>query len=178
MAYYPSQNDLQALCFSEKIILVKLVLLNENYQTIYEMKHEFISGEMSTDTDSDIRNTLSMSLAVHNKNVGIAEDKLLWINKFVKVFVGVKVPFIKDVLWYDKGIFVMTDQTYDAINFTLNINCSDLVCMLNGDVGGSLEGLETEIKETQYNNIRAAIISTLTSFTPFKKYYVVDIQNI
>ena len=109
MAYYPSQNDLQALCFSEKIILVKLVLLNENYQTIYEMKHEFISGEMSTDIDSDIRNTLSMSLAVHNKNVGIAEDKLLWINKFVKVFVGVKVPFIKDVLWYDKGIFVMTD---------------------------------------------------------------------
>lgn len=177
MAYYPSQNDLQALCFSEKIILVKLVLLNENYQTIYEMKHEFISGEMSTDTDSDIRNTLSMSLAVHNKNVGIAEDKLLWINKFVKVFVGVKVPFIKDVLWYDKGIFVMTDQTYDAINFTLNINCSDLVCMLNGDVGGSLEGLEMEIKETQYNNIRAAIIATLTSFTPFKKYYVVDMPD-
>lgn len=81
MAYYPTQEDIMALSFPMKILHVKILLLNENFQTIYEMKHEYLSGDISTNVDSDIRNTLSMSLGVINKNVGISEDKLLWINQ-------------------------------------------------------------------------------------------------
>lgn len=196
MAYYPTQRDIDALAFSEKILYTKILLLNENFQTIYEMKYEFVSGQMSTNVDSDIRNTFSMTLAVIDKNVGIEEDKLLWINRFVKVFVGVKVPFPinelynynginvvrskhdSDTLWYDKGIFVMTDYNYSPQTAQLNINCSDLVCRLNGDVGGSLEGLETIIYEEDKWTIREAIIDTLTKHTPFTKYNIVDMPKV
>lgn len=85
MAYYPTQEDIRALFFTEKIWYVKIVLLNDKFQHVYEMKHEFISGSLSTNVDSDIRNTFSMTLGVVNKAVGIEEDKLLWINRFIKV---------------------------------------------------------------------------------------------
>lgn len=196
MAYYPTQRDIDALAFPEKILYTKILLLNDNFQTIYEMQYEFISGQLSTNVDSDIRNTFSMTLAVINSNVGIEEDKLLWINRFVKVFVGVKVPFPVDtvydrggistiegtqedeVLWYDKGIFVMTDYNYIPQTGQLNINCSDLVCKLNGEVDGSLETLEYVIYEKDKWTIRDAIIDTLTGKTPFKKYNIVDMPKL
>lgn len=196
MAYYPTQRDIDALAFPEKILYTKILLLNDNFQTIYEMKYEFISGQLSTNVDSDIRNTFSMTLGVIDKNVGIEEDKLLWINRFVKVFVGVKVPFpinelynydginvVKagydsDTLWYDKGIFVMTDYNYSPQTAQLNVNCSDLVCRLNGEVGGALEGLETIIYEEDKWTIREAIIETLTKRTPFTKYNIVDMPKL
>lgn len=179
MAYYPTQEDIRALYFSEKTWYVKIVLLNDKFQQVYEMKHEFISGNLSTNVDSDIRNTFSMTLGVINKIVGIEEDKLLWINKFVKVYIGVSVPYCGDeIQWYDKGVFVMTDYSYSVQSSTLSINCSDLVCFLNGDVGGSLEGLETVIYEADKFTIREAIINTLTDLSPFQKYYVVDIPKL
>lgn len=178
MAYYPTQVDIQALNFPTKILYVKILLLNEQFQTIYEMKHEYVSGEISTNVDSEIRNTMSMTLAVRNQNVSFAEDRLLWINQFVKVFIGVKVPFHSDVLWYDKGIFVMTDYVYSPQSGTLNINCMDLICKLNGEVGGSLITLEHVIYEEDKWTIRDAIIETLTGLSPFTKYYVEDMPKL
>ena len=40
MAYYPTQVDIDALKFPQKILHVKILLLNEKFQTVYEMKHE------------------------------------------------------------------------------------------------------------------------------------------
>lgn len=177
MAYYPTQEDIEALYFSEKIWYVRLVLLNDKFQKVYEMKHEFISGSMSTDINSDIRNTFSMTLGVINKNVGIAEDKLLWLNRFVKVYIGCKVPYWDEVMYYDKGIYVLTDYSYDITSTTLQINCSDLVCFLNGDVAGSLEGLDNTIYQEEKYTIRDAIIETITGLTPFQKYYVADMSK-
>ena len=180
MAYYPTMTDLQYLYFSEKIWHVKVVLLNEKFQQIYEMKHEFISGNISTNVDSDIRNTLSLTLGVINKMVGIEEDKLLWINRYVKIYIGISVPcWGNEIKWYDKGIFVMTDYNYNAQTSTLSINCSDLVCMLNGDVGGSLEGLETIVFVDEINSetnepftISEVIKYVLTDLANIKNYYI------
>ena len=179
MAYYPTQEDIQALFFTEKIWYVKIVLLNDKFQHVYEMKHEFISGSLSTNVDSDIRNTFSMTLGIVNKTIGIEEDKILWINKFVKVQIGMSVPYWNGTIkWYDKGIFVMTDYSYNVQASSLTINCSDLVCFLNGDVGGSLEGLETIIYESEKITIREAIIKTLINLSPFQKYYIVDMPKL
>ena len=177
MAYYPTQEDLRALAFTEKMWYVRIVLLNEKLQKVYEMKHEFISGSTSIDINSDIRRTLSMVLGVVDKNVGISEDRLLWLNRFVKVYIGLKVPYWDEPKWYDQGIFVMTDYTYNPNACTLQINCSDLVCFLNGDVAGALEGLENIIYAEEDYTIREAIIETLTGLTPFQKYYVADMPK-
>ena len=148
MAYYPTQTDIRLLHFNEKSIHVKIVLLNESYKIISEMRGQFISGSISMDVDSDIRNTLTISLAITSESFNIGEDKQLWINQFVRVYIGYSAPIINDIMWYDKGIFVITDYNItQSISSTrvININFSDLVCKLNGDVGGSLEGLETII---------------------------------
>lgn len=178
MAYYPTQTDIRALSFPEKILYVKVLLLNQQFQTVYQMQHEYVSGESSTNVDSDIRNTFNMTLHVRNNNVGIAEDKLLWIDKFVKVYIGVQVPFHPDILWYDKGIFVLTDYSFNKQTNLLQISCSDLVCMLNGDVGGSLIPLEVVIEEDQKWTIREAMIHVLTKHSPFTKYNIIDMPKL
>ena len=178
MPYYPTQEDINVLSFNEKTWYVKIILLNNKFQRVHEMKYEFISGSLSTNVDSDIRNTFSMTLGVINKSVGIEEDKMLWINRFVKVQIGMSVPYWGgEIKWYDKGIFVMTDYNYNVQASTLTINCSDLVCILNGDVGGSLEGLETIIYPAEAKDIREAIIETLTGLSPFQKYYVANMPK-
>ena len=119
-----------------------------------------------------------MTLGVINKNVGISEDRLLWIDQYVKVFFGVQVPFKEDIMWYDKGIFVITDYSFNAQTRLLQVNCSDLVCKLNGDVDGSLEDLEIVIKAEENVSVRDAIIYTLTTFTPFTKYNIADMPQL
>lgn len=176
--YYPTQNDIRALLFHNKEMYVRILLLNDQFQTVYEMNYEYISGDISINIDSDIRNVLSMALFAKDRSVGFAEDRKLWINKFVKVFIGVKVPLEKDILWYDKGIFVMTDYTYNASTRQLNISCADLVCYLNGDIGGSLDRLKQQIKESEKITVREAIINTLTGLTKFTKYYVEDMPKL
>lgn len=176
--YYPTQDDIRALLFPQKTMYTKIVLLNDKFQSVYEMQYEYLSGDTSTNVDSDIRNTLGMTLIAKDKSISFAEDRKLWINNFVKVFIGVKVPFLKDILWYDKGIFVMTDYSYQSQSKQLHINCSDLVCYLNGDVGGSLEDLKTKVLEEEKMTIREAVIDTLTSLTPFTKYYVDDMPKL
>lgn len=178
MAYYPTQEDIMMLSFPEKILHVKILLLNDKFQTIYEMKHEYISGNLSTNVNSDIRNTLNMTLGVINKNVGISENRLLWIDQFVKIYFGVQVPFKNEPVWYDKGIYVMTDYSYNAQSRLLQVNCSDLVCKLNGDVDGALEGLEHVIYEEDKLTIREAMIQTLTQLTPFTKYNIIDMPKL
>ena len=177
MAYYPSQEEIKALSFPTKILHVKVLLLNDNFQTIYEMKHEQISGNISTDVGSDIRNTLSITLGVLNKNVGVSENRLLWINQYIKILFGVQIPFKEDIIWYDKGIFVITDYSYNAQTKMLNINCSDLVCKLNGEVDGALSDLEVVI-EADEETIRQTIIHVLEDFTTFTKYYIDDMPNL
>ena len=103
--YYPTQNDIRALLFHNKEMYVRILLLNDQFQTVYEMNYEYISGDISINIDSDIRNVLSMALFAKDRSVGFAEDRKLWINKFVKVFIGVKVSLEKDILWYDKLFF-------------------------------------------------------------------------
>lgn len=178
MFYYPTQKDIEVLKFTEKTILAKVVLLNQSFRALYEFNTEYISGDISIDTDSDIRNTLSLSLLVLDDSISFAEDKKLWIDKFVKVYIGIDSPLVDEPLWYDKGTFVMTDYSFDSINRTITIKCSDLVCTLNGDVGGALEGLITVIYEADKFSIRQAIIDTLTNLTPFKKYYVDDMSKL
>jgi hypothetical protein len=53
-----------------------------------------------------------------------------------------------------------------------------LICCLNGDIGGSLEGLETAIEEDQFATIREAVVYVLTNLTPFKNYYVTDMPEL
>lgn len=181
MAYYPTQTDIRLLHFNEKSIHVKIVLLNESYKIISEMRGQFISGSISMDVDSDIRNTLTISLAITSESFNIGEDKQLWINQFVRVYIGYSAPIINDIMWYDKGIFVITDYNItQSISSTrvININFSDLVCKLNGDVGGSLEGLETIIYQKDEHTIRDAIIETLTDLSEFTKYYVEDMPKL
>lgn len=118
-----------------------------------------------------------MTLGVINKNVGVSENRLLWVNQYVKILFGVQIPFKENIIWYDKGIFVITDYSYNAQTKMLNINCSDLVCKLNGEVSGALEDLEVVI-EADEETVRQTIIHVLEDFTPFTKYYIDDMPNL
>lgn len=46
-----------------------------------------------------------------------------------------------DVIWFDQGIYLIStfNTSRSTTNFTISINGKDKMCLLNGEVGGSLE---------------------------------------
>ena len=87
-------------------------------------------------------------------------------NKF-KLDIGIKNtinPKYPNIIWFKQGIFIITSfSTSQGVNnFTINISGKDKMCMLNGDVSGSLphstdfgieEIIDNETGVTTYNSI-------------------------
>lgn len=169
MPYYPSQTDINALFYHGKTLKTKIALLNTSFQTIHKIEGALLTLDLNTDVDADIRTTVSMSLAITDDSIGIGEDKAFWINRYIKISIGYECSYLTDILWYDKGIFVISEFSTDVSRDSakvLSIGCLDLVCTLDGTVGGDLDGLKTTIFEKDKFTIREAIILTLTDLTP------------
>jgi hypothetical protein len=68
------------------------------------------------------------------------------INTKVKVYIGVTNTINKkydDIIWFPQGIYILTsfNTTYSTSGFTIALQGKDKMCMLNGDVGGSINAL-------------------------------------
>lgn len=149
-----------------------------------------VSGSSSIDADSDIRRTFTVSVIPSLKSqskLKIGKDGLVWLNKIVKLYIGLYNNKKKDYNWYPQGLYVFMDANinYDATTNQLSINCSDLITKLDGTKNGQLGALitkfpaYTEDEETgeviEYFYIRDAIITVLQQLAKITEYNIDDI---
>ncbi|MCM1134371.1 MAG: DUF5048 domain-containing protein [Clostridium sp.] len=147
-----------------------------------------VSGSMSINSESDIRRTANIvvqpTLTEHLK---LTEDSLLWLNKDLRMFIGLYNCRTKQYKYYPLGYYVYTDTsgTYDAATNSLTINCADFMKKLDGTKNGQLGALiisypaYKENEETgepiEYNIIRNAVIETLEKLARITNHRVDDI---
>lgn len=160
--YDVQQSDITLLRQRVKTVYTKIQLLNAKFMVIDEIQGVFLDGSISTDTGSDVRNTFDATILVKDKSYITAETARIWIDKHVRVFVGFLNQRTGEIVWYSKGVYNFNDNsfTYDATTRTLKVSCLDLVSTLNGTLGGTLIGSETQIPKG--SEIRDAIIKTVT----------------
>lgn len=166
---------------------IKVEVLDENKQIIDTLEG-IISGTVSINGESDVRRTCSLTVQPTLRNpIKLSQDSLLWLNKDIRVFIGLYNARTKEYKYYPMGYYVYTNTsgTYDATTNQLSISCSDWVAKLDGTKNGQIGALITKVsayeenpdtgEAIKYNIIRDVIIQVLTQLGGVKDYRVDDV---
>ncbi|MEG2380994.1 MAG: DUF5048 domain-containing protein [Oscillospiraceae bacterium] len=179
MSYTVTQEDVRLLLQQSKKLSVTFELLNQNMQIIDELQGDIISGDYSEDSTSDIRKTLNVTFYVRNKSYYINENSNIWMDKTVRVKLGILNNRTGKIVQYNLGLFIFSDYNfnYDSTNNTLTLPCIDLMGNFTGLRKGKLDGLKTVIDTKKGRNIRDVMISTITQLGGIKNYLIDNIGS-
>lgn len=100
-----------------------------------------VSGNVSISADSDVRRTGSVVIQpTRVQNITLTENNLVWMDKDVRMKIGLYNARVKLYTWYSMGYFTYTNTSinYDATNNQLTVNLSDFMTKLDGTKNGSL----------------------------------------
>lgn len=150
---------------------VRLELLNYSYQTVDDIAGVCISGSINIDSNSDIRRTATLSLAITGSSFEVEQNGRIWLDKMIRVWVGTQSLFTGEIEWINCGMYIIDAPTYsyDVSTNTLNLNLLDLMAKLTGARDGYLVGVPSVIQAGE--SIRQAIIDTL-ALGGFTRYVV------
>ncbi len=167
---------------------LKTEVLDSNGKIIGTLECGLTGGGMSINGESDVRRTANFVVQPTLKEkIKLTENSLLWLNKDIRMSIGLYNPRTKQPKYYPLGDYVYTDTsgTYDATNDNLTINCADFMKKLDGTKNGQLGALiisypaYKENEETgeviEYNIIRNAVIETLEKLARITNYRIDDI---
>ena len=190
MADIITQEDLLIVLqhSSNPHLKIKIEVLDSNQRIMDILECGLASGSMSISEESDIRRTANFIIQPTLKEkIKLTENSLLWLNKDIRIYVGLYNARSKQYKYYSLGWYVYTDTsgTYDATNDNLTINCSDFMKKLDGTKNGQLGALiisypayeenEETGKIIKYNIIRNAVIETLEKLSRITNYRIGDI---
>lgn len=189
MSYIVTQEDLTLVLQRslEQKTKMRIEVLDNN-QKIIGIIEGIVSGSMSINGESDVRRTANFVVQpTCTEHIKLEQDSLLWLNKNIRLYIGLYNTRQKQYKYYLLGCYVYTDisSVYDATTNSLTINCADYMKKLDGTKNGQLGSLtisypayeeDPETGEVIKNNIiRNAIIETLEKLAQITNYRIDDI---
>lgn len=140
-----AQRDI--LYQSSKELHSRIEILNKNFRVINSLQGNLINDSYSIDSDSDMRRTYNCSLAVTSSSFILRENGEIWLNNYIRPWVGIRHIRTGQIEWFLMGTFLSRDTSYsDDGSPVLDLSCSDLVSTINGEYGGQMEGLKIKIE--------------------------------
>ena len=148
----------------EKEIYARIINLDFDENPIEQIEGQVIGGSINIDGTSAVRRTFSINLVAQDININ---DYLWGLKTKCKVEIGVKNIIDKkypDIIWFKQGVYVITafNVSHTVNNYQISISGKDKMCLLNGELGGSLpasidfgveEYYDKESNKTYYNHI-------------------------
>lgn len=155
---------------------IKLELLDFNYNTVDEASGNMLACSVQCDADSDLRRSCNVSLVVVDNSFDIKSGGKIYLNRYIRVYIGLKSLRTSEIQWYNQGIYLIDAPSwqFDATTNTLSFTGLDLMSKLTGARNGQLEGIPTVIKQGE--SVRDAMIATL-KLGGFTKYIVSECKN-
>lgn len=175
--YIVRQKDIEVLMQSDKILFYKLELLNKDMKVLDLIEGNLISDSISIDANSDIRRTYNCTMHISDSSFDVGYGKRFFYDRLIRPYIGIKHQRSGEILWYLLGtfIFVDTNFSFDASNKSLSLNCNDLMCLLNGVMGGNLPDYKNTI--TAGTDSRTVIIDLLKEAGITKYFIEFNINN-
>lgn len=187
--YTITQEDLSLIFMQSaapQTAVIKVEVIEDN--KVIGVINGTVNGNVSVNAESDIRRTASLTVSpTITDKLRLMEDSLLWLNKDIRMHVGLYNPRTKNHKYYPMGTYVYTDTsgTYDTSTNQLTINCADFMKKLDGTKNGQLGALTIsfpayeENEETgeviKYNHIRDAVVTTLEELAGITNHQIDDI---
>ena len=124
-------------------LFVKLELLDWRENTVKEIQGLLTGGNISINGNSAVRRTCSFTFVAEDED---QIDQYIKLNTKFRLFIGLKNRLSKKyqslgaILWFKGGVYVFTNAsfTHNTSSISVNISAKDKMCLLNGEVGGSI----------------------------------------
>ena len=172
MALNITNSDITLCKSRSKHIYMRFLLLDSEMHTLDELQGVCVSGTINLDVTSDVRRTCSIELYYKDSTYDVAEYNKIWLNRKVKVQIGITNCNSSEKTWYDMGIFVFDSCSYNysGDTKTLSIECSDLVSTINGTHGGLQDGESFKIEEG--NDLKKVVEDLLDNHSDIKEHNI------
>ena len=124
-----------------KTIYARITSLTFQENPIEYIEGRVTQGSINIDGVSAVRRTCSLTLVAEEFDYN---DYYWGLNTKFKLEIGVENTIntaYPDIIWFKQGIFLITsfNTSRSTNNFSISIQGKDKMCLLNGEVGGSLE---------------------------------------
>ena len=148
---------------------IRLELLDFQYNIVDELSGNMTKCSINVDSNSDLRRSCDLGFVVTTSTFDIKAGSKLWLDKFVRPYVGYENMRTGEIQWYNQGIYIVNNPqwSYNASTNEISMQALDLMSKLTGLRNGNLEGIPTVIAKDE--NVREAIIKTI-ELGGFTKY--------
>lgn len=148
---------------------IRLELLDFQYNIVDELSGNMTKCSINVDSNSDLRRSCDLGFVVTTSTFDIKAGSKLWLDKFVRPYVGYENMRTGEIQWYNQGIYLVNNPqwSYNASTNEISMQVLDLMSKLTGLRNGNLEGIPTKIAKDE--NVREAIIKTI-ELGGFTKY--------
>ena len=138
-----------------KATYAKIILLTNDELPVYEIQGKITGGSINIDGASAVRRTCSFTMVA--PDVDITNTHWALKNKF-KLEAGVENIIdssYPDICWFKQGIYVFTslNMSVQSNNFTISVNGKDKGCLINGEIGGSINASTDFGKLEEYQTL-------------------------
>ena len=121
-------------------IFVRLIALTIDEEPVETIEGRATGGSLNIDGKSSVRRTCNLSLIANEMNIN---DFYWGLNNKFKLEIGLKNfinPIYPNIIWFKQGIYVISSFSSNVANnsYTISLSGKDKMCLLNGDIGGSL----------------------------------------
>ena len=170
-----TQNQYSSVKQRYRRILIKIDLLNFDFQVVGSIEGNLTTGGVTINANSDIRRTCNVSLVVKKNTFKIEAGGQIWLDKYIQIYYGIINNSTGEIIWTNMGIFMINNpnHVYDAINNTITFEGLDLMARLTGIRNGYFEWLGGTI--SQGEDIRTLFIDLLNQ-AGFTRYNIEDIN--
>ena len=126
-----------------KTIYAKITALTFSELPIETIEGRVTGGTINLDGSSAVRRSCSLTIAAQD----FQYSNYSWgLNTKFKLEIGVENSVdatLPKIIWFNQGLYLITDFkiSHTTNNFTISISGKDKMCMLNGEIGGTLESI-------------------------------------
>ena len=129
-----------------KTITARVTVLTWDEKPIVDFTGKVLpGGTLNLDGNSSLRRTCNISLSLEDSEIEITKiENNISINKKIKLEIGVYNTLEEyqnyDIIWFPLGIYVIIQPTINRSNsgITVSLQLKDKMCLLNGEVAGTL----------------------------------------
>lgn len=119
---------------------VKIQILNSSDKVVDQIETDIIDGNINIDAQSPIRRTCDLKLKLKSEYIPSISSQI-WLNKRFKLWIGIKDILTDDIVYFNKGIYVISNPIIDIqiTEKTISIKGYDKMCLINGEISGYLK---------------------------------------
>ena len=160
---------------SQRNISIRINLLNFSKQIIDSIEGQVISGSITSDANSNMRNTCDIQMVVTDSSFNVETEGKIWMDRYIQIYIGVEDLKTHQTIWTNKGIYLLNQPTYgySAESKVLSFQGVDMMALLTDMRGGMLS--EAYLIPVG-SNVRNVII-TILGVNGINEYVVDDCKN-